>query len=48
MNSVEEKKSHPQPQKESPDLKGTLISVMLLGSFILISWFGVYILFISR
>ncbi|WP_203245892.1 cytochrome c oxidase subunit 2A [Sporosarcina beigongshangi] len=29
-------------------LKGTFISVMLVGIFILISWFGLYALFLSR
>jgi len=33
---------------EANSLKGTLISVLLLGIFILISWFGVYALFLSR
>lgn len=35
-------------EKEKPDLKGTFISVMLLGIFIIITWFGAYALFISR
>jgi hypothetical protein len=29
-------------------LKGTLVSVLLLGGFIALSWLGVYILFINR
>jgi len=29
-------------------LKGTFIAVMLVGIFILISWFGLYALFLSR
>lgn len=35
-------------ENEKPNLKGTFISVMLLGVLILISWFGAYALFISR
>ncbi|MCM3743930.1 cytochrome c oxidase subunit 2A [Sporosarcina luteola] len=30
------------------NLKGTFISVMLLGVFILVTWFGLYALFLSR
>jgi len=30
------------------NLKGTFISVMLLGVFILGTWFGLYALFLSR
>lgn len=42
-----------KPQKEKnktnePNLKGTFISVSILGAFILVSWFGVWSLFISR
>jgi hypothetical protein len=29
-------------------LKGTFLSVMLLGGFIVLSWLGVFILFINR
>ncbi|WP_318617936.1 cytochrome c oxidase subunit 2A [Sporosarcina sp. YIM B06819] len=28
--------------------KGTFIAVMLVGVFILVSWFGLYALFLSR
>lgn len=35
-------------KKESMSLKGTFISVMLLGIFLIISWFGIYALFLSR
>jgi len=34
--------------KETHSLKGTLIAVILLGIFIIISWFGIYALFLSR
>ncbi|GKV56751.1 hypothetical protein NCCP2222_26980 [Sporosarcina sp. NCCP-2222] len=38
-----------EPQHNpSINLKGTLIAVMLLGVFILATWFGCYYLFLSR
>lgn len=40
-------KQHVESQKEV-DLKGTLVSVGILGLFIIISWLGVWYLFISR
>lgn len=30
------------------DLRGTFIAVMLLGVFIIVSWFGIYALYLSR
>ncbi|WP_110943552.1 cytochrome c oxidase subunit 2A [Virgibacillus senegalensis] len=42
-------KSESQPQKQTePKLKGTLLSVMLVGGFIILSWIGVYALYLSR
>jgi len=35
-------------KEETNDLKGTFISVMLLGGFIIITWIGVWALFLSR
>ncbi|WP_019121316.1 cytochrome c oxidase subunit 2A [Brevibacillus massiliensis] len=29
-------------------LKGTLASVLLVGAFIVVSWFGIFFLFLSR
>ncbi|WP_438319017.1 cytochrome c oxidase subunit 2A [Sporosarcina sp. FA9] len=39
-----------QPDKHNTEVsfKGTFIAVMLLGVFILITWFGSYVLFLSR
>ncbi|MCA1030448.1 cytochrome c oxidase subunit 2A [Bacillus timonensis] len=34
--------------EDSTSLKGTLASVMLLGFFIIITWLGVYFLFLER
>ncbi|KON87295.1 MULTISPECIES: cytochrome c oxidase subunit 2A [Bacillales] len=34
--------------EDSSSLKGTLASVFLLGFFLIITWVGVYSLFISR
>lgn len=37
------------PEKEDTNtLKGTFISVMLLGGFIIVTWIGVWALFLSR
>ncbi|MFC5604139.1 cytochrome c oxidase subunit 2A [Sporosarcina koreensis] len=45
-------KKNPVQQSGNPEtginLKGTFISVMLLGIFILVTWFGLYALFLSR
>ena len=30
------------------NLKGTFIFVMILGAFLVVSWVGIYILFLSR
>ncbi|GLI08995.1 MULTISPECIES: cytochrome c oxidase subunit 2A [Paenibacillus] len=35
-------------KNEEEGLKGTFASVMLLGLFLLLSWFGVFVLFIVR
>ncbi|MBT2690082.1 cytochrome c oxidase subunit 2A [Bacillus sp. ISL-47] len=34
--------------EDSSSLKGTLASVFLLGFFLVITWVGVYLLFVSR
>lgn len=45
----ENSKQHvPSSNHTGVDLKGTFIAVMLLGVFILVSWFGIYALFLSR
>ncbi|GEN83048.1 hypothetical protein SLU01_13600 [Sporosarcina luteola] len=45
-------KEKPKQATKSNDsdinLKGTFISVMLVGIFILVLWFGSYALFLSR
>ncbi|MEC5422510.1 cytochrome c oxidase subunit 2A [Virgibacillus sp. C22-A2] len=48
MSSVQERKPQTDTQKEEPNLKGTFISVMLIGLFIIVSWAGVFALFIGR
>lgn len=35
-------------KEEENELKGTFISVMLLGGFIIATWVGVWALFLSR
>jgi len=34
--------------KEEESYKGTFVSVMLLGGFLILSWIGVWLLFLSR
>ncbi|MBY7143527.1 cytochrome c oxidase subunit 2A [Virgibacillus sp. NKC19-3] len=48
MSRLQEKEPQQSPKKDTPNLKGTFISVMLVGVFILVSWFGVFLLFITR
>lgn len=45
--ATEEKKKKPDVNKE-PNLKGTLISVSFVGVFILVTWIGAFMLFLSR
>ncbi|WP_096270427.1 cytochrome c oxidase subunit 2A [Paucisalibacillus globulus] len=45
MRRQEDKKAS---EKDKPDLKGTFVSVMLLGIFIIITWVGAFALFVSR
>lgn len=42
------KQSGSESNHSGINLKGTFISVMLLGVFILVTWFGLYALFLSR
>ncbi|GGB33110.1 cytochrome c oxidase subunit 2A [Virgibacillus dakarensis] len=48
MAGLPKKTDESSTQKKNPELKGTFISVMLLGVFIIVSWAGVYALFMSR
>ncbi|MEG9297931.1 cytochrome c oxidase subunit 2A [Mangrovibacillus sp. Mu-81] len=41
------KKAHTKVEDQS-SLKGTFTSVLLLGVFLVLSWIGVFILFINR
>lgn len=45
---AKENKGQQASNETSISLKGTFIAVMLLGVFILVSWFGIYALFLSR
>lgn len=42
------KKKQQMETQDQSDLRGTLISVGILGVFIIVSWLGVWYLFISR
>jgi len=48
MSKKNHESNHNLQEKSRMDLRGTFISVMLLGGFIIISWLGIYILFLSR
>lgn len=48
MRAVKGQKSNYNRKKSDPNLKGTFISVLLLGVFLIVSWVGVYVLFIIR
>ncbi|WP_127588540.1 cytochrome c oxidase subunit 2A [Paenibacillus koleovorans] len=39
---------HPNKQPGESSLKGTLVSVLLLGLFLVLVWVGVFALFASR
>lgn len=44
---LQEQTTHHQEEKE-PSLKGTLVSVVILGLFLIVSWFGVWSLYMVR
>ncbi|MDW0116896.1 cytochrome c oxidase subunit 2A [Sporosarcina thermotolerans] len=48
MTNKNKKQNQPTQKESEINLKGTFISVMLLGVFILVLWFGSYALFLSR
>lgn len=41
-------KLNKEQQSQEPNLKGTLISVLLLGLFIIITWGSIFYIFIDR
>lgn len=43
-----EKTEEQLEQHEEVDLRGTFVSVCVIGAFILLSWLGVWYIFISR
>lgn len=45
---AEKKKQVDTNQEKEPNLKGTLISVSFVGIFILVTWIGAFMLFLSR
>lgn len=44
----EKKKQLDSEQEKETNLKGTLISVSFVGVFILVTWIGAFMLFLSR
>jgi hypothetical protein len=47
MSQQQEREVKPNEEKE-PNLKGTLISVSIVGGFLVITWVGALMLFLSR
>jgi len=45
---AEKQKKLDSNQDKEPNLKGTLISVSFVGIFILVTWIGAFLLFLSR
>ncbi|MBO8162813.1 MAG: cytochrome c oxidase subunit 2A [Brevibacillus sp.] len=41
-------RQHPQTERKDSSLKGTFAAVLLLGAFIVVCWFAVFSLFVSR
>ncbi|MFD2192990.1 cytochrome c oxidase subunit 2A [Oceanobacillus bengalensis] len=48
VNGMSVPKNKKHINENEPKLKGTFISVMLLGGFLVVSWIGAFLLFISR
>ena len=44
----ENKKKLDSKQEQEPNLKGTIISVSIVGIFLVVTWFGAFMLFLSR
>lgn len=49
-NSVKKKQDGKQtnPKTEPENLRGTFVAVLIVGGIILLSWFGVFGLFLER
>lgn len=48
MAKREEKVLSKEEEKHEPDLRGTFISVSILGIFLVVTWIGVWALYLSR
>ncbi|MBO9606829.1 MAG: cytochrome c oxidase subunit 2A [Paenibacillaceae bacterium] len=50
MDKREQKRQHAEERERGgePALKGTFVSVMLLGAFLIASWVAVFVLFATR
>ena len=48
MENKNPKQKHANNNESTIHFKGTFIAVMLLGVFLVASWFGIYALFLSR
>lgn len=48
MSQSQEKEKKQEKKMEEHSLKGTFVSVMLLGAFLLASWLGVWVIYLIR
>lgn len=48
MASSEKLTEQQSLEEQDENLKGTLVSVLLLGAVIFVGWLGVWLLFLSR
>ncbi|HSJ37013.1 MAG TPA: cytochrome c oxidase subunit 2A [Planococcus sp. (in: firmicutes)] len=46
--SAANKKGKDRPDSQETSLKGTFVSVLIIGVIMLVSWFGVFLLFLER
>lgn len=47
-NSAGQKNGRKQSDSQESSLKGTFVSVLIIGGFMLVSWFSVFVLFLER
>lgn len=48
MSKSQEKKQQNVEEQDGADLRGTLFFNMLIGIFLVLSWFGVWAIYMSR
>ncbi|MUV39816.1 hypothetical protein JNUCC1_03700 [Lentibacillus sp. JNUCC-1] len=48
MGNAAKQKQVAEEKQEEKSLKGSFVSVMILGVFLIVSWAGVWMLYLSR